>query len=241
MAELSEILTKLEAGAAFSSKRLETYRDLSEKPKLVEIDHARQKFYEGYEAAILEGATHEEALRKSHFLELTYRASQAETAQRWIKSNEKMIQEGAQGIKDEGLQKTVQVVYPMFTEKLSNGHRRFRHDIAKTLLSVTDKEAQQDRSKPLQKLHNETKALVEKVADGKVFDSSELVGKTIEQAAKAGAPLAPYLLGMSKDEDVKNIKIESVESVGISQNRPVNNGLQMLSEPPINAEVVLGK
>ena len=241
MTELSQILTKLETGAGFNSKNLESYRDLSEKPKLVELDHARQRFYEGYDAAILEGASHEEALRKSRSLELTYRASQAETTERWVKAHETTIHEGTQVIEDEGLQKTVQVVYPMLTEKLSSGHRRFRHDIAQVLLSVTDKQSQGESAKPLQDLHAETKEMVEKVADGKVFDSSALVGQTIEQATKSGAPLAPYLVDMSKDNDLKDTKIEAVESVGISQNRTINNGLQMLSEPPINAEVVLGK
>jgi len=234
MAELSEILNKLETGAGFSSKHLESYRDLSEKPKLVEIDHARQKFYEGYEAALLEGATHKEALHKSHSLELTYRASQAETAQKWIKSNEKIIASGAQGIEDEGIRKTVQAVLPLFTEKLSNGRRRFRHDIVHKTLDVLDTQTAHDEgSSPVQDLYNGTKKMVEDVADGKVYGSSELVGRTVKEARKSGAPLATWLF----DDGT----ISDVVSVGITQNRPVNNGLQMLSEPPINAEVILGR
>ena len=233
MTELSEILTKLETGAGFNSKHLESYRDLSEKPKPVELDAARQRFYEGYDAAILEGATHEEALRKSHSLELTYRASQAETAQRWIKSNEKIITSGAETIEDEKIRKTVKASVPMLTAKLSNGHRRYRHDIAPKTLAVLNAQTAQDQdSSPVRDLYEATKKMVEDVADGKVYGSQELVGKTVKVARKSGAPLAEELFADGK--------ISSVESIGITQNRPVNNGLQMLSEPPINAEVVLG-
>lgn len=220
---LTQILTRLENGARSQPKESE----------LGAIDEGfttiRADYYDAYDAAVLEGATHDEARRLASRQELDFRRSQADTMEKWLDEKADLVRGATQHIENPQKRTCLGGLFPLLVEHLPNGLPRFRSDVARVALTILGDEMNSGIAhKTVGVLYQTARTACNFVADGSFFSSAELAGKTTAQAHAMGVPLF-----LAPDARV----IHGVAQAGFQPRRMINKGLQTLGEPVLFASI----